>query len=138
MCAVAALALASCGGPSVDDYRSDANEICRDFDRRGDEVAQPRDVEDLEPFLRDISALFDEFSTEFDDLDVPDELEDDHDRFVAINREARDRIRRIEAESLPEAERRFGEVFEPLETRVDELAADLGLDDCRPRGSSRS
>ncbi|MGI9540151.1 MAG: hypothetical protein ACR2N6_08385 [Miltoncostaeaceae bacterium] len=134
--AAAVIIAAGCGGGdgdsalSVDEYRDQANQICREADRTTDAI----DVNSVEDF----QALIDAQRSQIDELrelDPPDEFSDQHeeaietlDRTVALLDDARQRIE--DGEDPSDVLSDLQAEGEELTDRANELARELGLDDC--------
>ncbi len=142
--AAAVIIAAGCGGGdgdsalSVEEYRDQANQICRETDRTTDAI-EVNSVEDLQALVDAQRRQVDELR----ELTPPDEFAEQHDeaietldRTIELVDDARQRIEDGEDPSTVLAD--LQEEGEELTDRADELAEELGLDDCADGDSSDS
>ena len=96
-----AIGLASCkdgdgGGLTLDEYFTRLQEIDQAAEQRFDEVdgqlGEPEDVEAVKDIFPDLLAVAEDFFTDIEALDPPEEARDAHDAAVAAGREVEDRL----------------------------------------------
>ena len=133
-----ALAAAGCGGGGGDrltreEFASQANAICQDFEQRISDLDEPENIGDVEDFADDAAEIAADGRDELADLNPPEELEEDYDRLLGSLDEAIEDIGRLgdAAADGDEAEvQRIAEEGEAKDEESDELARELGLGDC--------
>ena len=91
----ALLVLASaCGGDgggggerlSADEFRKQADQICREGDSKLAEVGEPDSLEGLGSYFEDAIPIFRDQTDQLDELQPPENLEDDWNRAIELNR----------------------------------------------------
>lgn len=134
----AVVLLAACGGGdgdrlTADDFRQQANAICAEYEGRLDEVETPSSPEDLQRFVDETVPILEEGTAELEELRPPEELEDDWNRVMELNREQLDTVRELRTAAQEADVARVGELLqqgEEASRESDRLAAGLGLDRC--------
>lgn len=134
---------AGCGGDDGDaeEFRAEANAICADYEARIAAVPPPlEDVDEWAAVAGDIADMLEAGVNELDGLDPPGDLGERYDEWIALKRESLEATRDLQDAGaaddqalVDEALARIGET----ERRADEIAADLGLDDCATSASGR-
>ena len=132
-----ALVAAACGGGgdrlSEGEFRERANAVCADYEQQIDALSEPTSPEEVERFAARATQLARSGVGELRELEPPEELDDEYDRFLAegdavvelserLERAARDR-------DVAELQKILAEA-EASEERSDRLARELGLDRC--------
>jgi hypothetical protein len=143
LAAVTALTAASCGGGdsgmSTGDFREALAEICSDTTDDVERLDQP-DLEDpstIEEFAVELREIVERTKGELDELEAPDNLSDDYDRFKGL---VDDRLQAVEDleqaaqdEDGAEIEEIGGRIVEITEESR-EVADDLGVEECGEQG----
>ena len=132
-----AVAAAGCGGGgdrlTREEFASQANAICQDFEQRISDLDEPENIGDVENFADEAAEIASDGRDELGDLNPPEELEGDYDRLLESLDEAIEDIGRLgdAAADGDEAEvQRIAEEGEAKDEESDELARELGLGDC--------
>src|SRR5688500_522346 len=131
------MAAAGCGGGgdrlTQEEFASQANAICQDFEQKIDDLGAPENLDDIEGFADEAAEIAGDGRDELADLNPPEDLEADYDRLLETLDEAIENIERIgdAAADGDEAEvQRIAEEGEAEDEDSDRLARELGLDDC--------
>ena len=136
--------MAGCGGDgdgdalTADEFRQQADAICVDFEGRLDELGTPESLDDLQGYVDDAVPILEEGTNELDELQPPEELEEDWDRAMEINREQLDTVRELQTAVEEGDQARIAELLQEAETAREEsnqLASDLGLEECGSEAS---
>lgn len=137
--AIALLALAACGGGdggdqlTADEFRQQADGICAEFEGRLNELGTPESLEDLQGYVDDAVPILEEGTNRLDELQPPEELEEDWNRAMEINREQLENVRGLQDAVADGDQARVTELLQESDDARDEsnqLAADLGLTEC--------
>ena len=137
--AIALLALAACGGGdggdqlTADEFRQQADAICGEFEGRLDDLGTPESLDDLQGYVDDAVPILEEGTNRLDELQPPDELEEDWNRAMEINREQLDNVRELQDAVADGDQARVAELLQQSDEAREEsnqLAADLGLTEC--------
>jgi hypothetical protein len=130
------LLAAACGGDedrlTRDEFVSQAEAICEDYDAQIDDLGEP-EGEDLGEYTDQLVQLVEEGVAEFRELRPPEDLQDEYDRWMESNEEAVDAARELDQAVEEEDSERLGQIaaeVEQKEEEADELARDLGLEEC--------
>jgi hypothetical protein len=85
---LAALVAAGCGGPSTEEYRSEARAICVEADKATESIKAPTRTtpEAIADYFRRLLAPAERATQRFEALEPPGDLEDAHDDVVRANR----------------------------------------------------
>ena len=134
----AALVAAACGGDGGDrlsreELVSEADTICAEYEGELDRLAAPESIEDFQRLVQDARPIVEGGIEELRALEPPEELEEQYEEWISRNEENLDAIDELEAAVTERDEQRVQEVIQELdrnEREADELAADIGLDDC--------
>jgi hypothetical protein len=133
------LAAAGCGGDGGDrltreELIEEADATCTEFDQRIDEIDEPESLDDIEAYVQEIRPIVEEGTDELDELQPPEELEDDYDRWIEETRSAIARFDELEEAAASGDEQRIQEVIQSVGEggeEADRLAQELGFQDCR-------
>jgi hypothetical protein len=132
-----AMAAAGCGGGgdrlTQEEFASQANAICQDFEQKIDDLGAPENLDDIEGFADEAAEIAGDGRDELAGLNPPEDLEADYARLLETLDEAIENIERIgdAAADGDEAEvQRIAEEGEAEDEDSDRLARELGLDDC--------
>lgn len=115
MAVVVPLAAAGCGGEdlSADEYRTQANQLCAIAEQRAREAPPPQSPEEIGPSLEAALQLGIEQQEEFERLEPPDEVADQHEEAVEQGEEQIETIEGL-IDELEEGD-------DPAETFVDRI-----------------
>jgi hypothetical protein len=139
-----AAVFAGCGGDGDDDrltaeeFRQQADAICVDFEGRLDELGTPESLDDLQGLVDDAVPILEEGTNELEQLQPPEEFEEDWDRAMEINREQLDTVRDLRTAVEESDQARIAELLQEANAareESDQLAADLGLEQCGSEAS---
>jgi hypothetical protein len=116
-----------------EEYASQLNAICEDFNRKQEEIGQPQSLAEL---AEKGPQILDEFNKTIDkarDLNPPDEIADQANRFFELQDQQRDLIDDIvqaaKDNDLQKAQE-IGAKVDPLDAEADRLANELGAPAC--------
>lgn len=135
----AALAVATgCGGDggerlSREELVSQADAICAEYEAELDELAEPESLADFERLVEDAKPIVENGIEGLRGLEPPEDLEDEYDEWLARNEENVETIDDLQAAVAERDEQRIQEIVQELdanEQEADELAAEIGLEDC--------
>jgi hypothetical protein len=131
-------ALAACGGddePSKDEFIEQADEICTDADEQLEDIEEPSTNDEIPRYLEEVLELSENVLSDFEDLEAPSEVEDDWNEYldnsgegIELLEEARDQAEDGDAEAARET--LTGSEADELEEKEDELAEDIGFEEC--------
>lgn len=128
---------AGCGGDgdrlTREEFVSQAEAICEDYDARIEDLGEPENEEQLGEYTDELVRLVEEGVAEFRELRPPEELQDEYDRWMDSNEEAVDAARELDQAVEEQDSERLGQIateVEQKEEEADELARDLGLEEC--------
>jgi hypothetical protein len=132
----AALAV-GCGGGgdrlSREELVSQADAICTRYDEQLEGLREPESIADVERFAAEARAIIRRGVDELRELEPPEDLEEDYDRWVATNEDALDLIDELEQAAAERDAQRVQELIADAERQDDEadkIARRIGLDDC--------
>jgi phage-related minor tail protein len=136
----AALVLGGCGGGNgggeemtADEFRQEADAICAEFEGRLDDLGRPESLDDLQNFVSEAVPIIEEGNAQLQELNPPDELQEQWDRAMEINNEQLETVRDLREAVEDGDQARAQELIEAgneANTEADQLAADLGLEEC--------
>lgn len=126
---------------AFDDWAEQADEICADTDESMDELGEPLDVDEVVEMLPDALEIQQEQVDALTELGIPDDEADSVEEAIGL---LNDQIELLEgALSDIEDGEDAGDVFsaindegEQLDDDIDDLAVELGLEECGSGGSS--
>ena len=132
---LAGVIAAGCGGGELteQELRDQANEACREYAERVENVEPPKPDEDLGSAIDEAQPAIDDLHSDLDDLEPPAELEEPYDKFVQGVGAAGDRLGQFrEAAEEDDQERLRKLVGEAAKAQrsANQAAQDLGLDEC--------
>src|SRR5688500_187455 len=99
---IAIMALAACGGGNggdqltADEFREQAYAICSEYEGRLDELGTPQSLDEVQQYVDDAVPILEEGTAELGDLQPPDELEEDWNRAMEINREQLENVQALQ------------------------------------------
>jgi hypothetical protein len=126
---------AGCGGGgsqlSADEYRTQADKICREADKKLEALGEPESLEEFKQLMKDAQPTVEQTVEDLGELEPPDDLQDAHERWMEKNEALVETTKELqEVENEQELER-LGEEFGEEGDEADQIARDeLGLDDC--------
>jgi phage-related minor tail protein len=136
----AAVVLGGCGGGNgggeemtADEFRQEADAICAEFEGRLDDLGRPESLDDLQNFVSEAVPIIEEGNAQLQELNPPDELQEQWDRAMKINNEQLETVRDLREAVEDGDQAHVQELIEAgneANTEADQLAADLGLEDC--------
>ena len=134
-----ALAVAAgCGGDGGDrlsreELVSEADAICAEYEAELEGLAEPESLEDFQRLVQDAKPIVEDGIESLRGLEPPEDLEDEYDEWIARNEENVDAIDELQAAVAEQDQQRIQEIVQQLdqnEQEADELAAEIGLQDC--------
>jgi hypothetical protein len=136
--ASAALAVgAGCGGDgdglSREELVSEADTICAEYEAELAELAEPESLADFERLVQDAKPIVENGIENLRALDPPEDLEDEFDEWISRNEENVAAIDELQEAVVDRDEQRIEEIVRQIdenEQEADELAAEIGLEDC--------
>ena len=132
------LAASGCGGSdegrlSDEEFRDRANQICADLGRDFDAIEEPESLVDFSAAITESRRILKGALDQLRDLEPPEELQADYDRFLGTGDETLDHFdaikRAADEGDVAAVERIFAE-SEETDEESDAIARDLGLDAC--------
>ena len=128
---------AACGGSDGRDeeaFRAEANAICTDYEEKIATIPPPQDaLDEWAAIAADIGDLLETGVNELDELEPPGDLGERYDEWLALKRESLEATRDLQeagAAANPELVSEALDRIEQSEDQADELAGELGLDEC--------
>lgn len=131
LCGLVALA-AGCGG-AEDDFRAEAQAICRDHGERIEAVGRPADLQDLAETSSEVAGIVEEQLAALRELEPPDSIRGDFEEWLRLGDEAVENAREIQDAAGDDDQERINELAGAAiqnELSADRLARDLELPDC--------
>jgi hypothetical protein len=135
-----ALVLGGCGGGggggeelTADEFRQQADAICTEFEGRLNELGTPESLDDLQNFVSDAVPIIEEGNAQLHELNPPEELQEKWDRAMEVNDEQLETVRDLRDAVEDGDQARVQELLQEgddANAEADQLAADLGLEDC--------
>jgi hypothetical protein len=139
LAAVLALLGAACGGGddgdrlSEEEFRTQANAICEEYDAKIAEIGSPESPEDIPEFVEQGIPVIEEGLAELRALNPPAELEEDYNAMLDETEKAIPAARDLSeaaAEGDAEAVQEAIEQGQRADEASDRFATELGLDAC--------
>ena len=118
---------------SKDEFVKQGNAICKKYDAEGDKLGQPTSVQEIPEYADKALALFEKQVDEMNDLQPPEDLQEDFDKFLATADDAKKFIGDLKTAAESGDEKKVSEVAEQGDARdqeSDEIATKLGLTEC--------
>jgi hypothetical protein len=135
--ATASLVLAACGGGdgglSREEFLSEADSICTEYDRRIQEIDEPQSIDDIERYADEAKPVIEEGMSELRELEPPNDLQEQWDEYIASSQESveyLDELRQAGAAGDPARIQEIAQEVSQKNEEADRLARDLGLQDC--------
>ena len=134
----AALIAAGCGGNGEErltkaEFVERGNAICKKTAARTKALADPKTVADIPGFVDKATRELDAGLAELRDLDPPEELQSDLDRFIAFGEETKALAGELKSAAAAKDQQALAAASQrgdKLEQRSDAVARRLGLDAC--------
>jgi hypothetical protein len=133
------LALAACGGGNdgdqltAEEFREQADAICAEYEGRLDELETPQSLDDVQQYVDDAVPILEEGTAELGGLQPPDELEEDWNRAMEVNREQLENVQALQQAVEDGDQAEIAELLQQADEarqESDELATQLGLEEC--------
>jgi hypothetical protein len=130
---------AGCGGDDDGDgdsdaFRAEANAICADYEEKIAMIPPPQDaLDEWAAIAADIGDLLEAGVNELDALEPPGDLGDSYDEWLALKRRSLEATRDLQEAGAAANQELISEALDSLEEserEADEIAAELGLDEC--------
>ena len=118
---------------TADEFRQEADAICAEFEGRLDDLGRPESLDDLQNFVSEAVPIIEEGNAQLQELNPPDELQEQWDSAMEINNEQLETVRDLREAVEDGDQARVQELIEAgneSNAEADQLAADLGLEDC--------
>jgi hypothetical protein len=133
-----ALAVAAgCGGDgdrlTREELVSEADAICADYEGELEGLAEPETLADFERLVQDAKPIVENGIESLRALDPPEDLDDEFEEWISRNEENVDAIEDLQEAVADRDEQRIQEIVRQVdenEQEADELAAEIGLEDC--------
>jgi hypothetical protein len=135
----AAILLAACGGGggdqalSADEFRQQADSICKEYEGRIDDLGSPSSLDELPDYVDKVIPIIEEGNSKLADLHPPDELADDwgramelQDQNLKVAHDLQDAIHDNDTAKVQELLTQLNET----DARSNEIARKIGLEDC--------
>ena len=136
---IAIMAHAACGGGNggdqltADEFREQADAICAEYEGRLDELGTPQSLDEVQQYVDDAVPILEEGTAELGDLQPPDELEEDWNRAMEINREQLETVQALQQAVEDGDQAEIAELLQQADEarqESDELATQLALEEC--------
>ena len=137
--AVVSVLAAGCGDDeggealSKEEFVKQGNAVCTKYDAEGEKLGDPQSVEEIPAYADKALALFDKQVAEMKELDPPEELRGDFDRFLATGDDAKKFITDLKSAAESNDVKKIEQIGQEAEARdkeSDDLATKLGLTEC--------
>ena len=129
---------AGCGGDEdgvdTDAFPAEANAICADYEEKIATIPPPQeDLDEWAAIAGDIGDLLEAGVNKLDALEPPGDLSERYDEWLALKRESLSATRDLQDAGPAANQELISEALDRIEQsegRADEIAAELGLDEC--------
>jgi len=129
---------AGCGGDEdgvdTDAFPAEANAICADYEEKIATIPPPQeDLDEWAAIAGDIGDLLEAGVNKLDALEPPGDLSERYDEWLALKRESLSATRDLQDAGAAANQELISEALDRIEqseSRADEIAAELGLDEC--------
>jgi hypothetical protein len=135
--AAGALLAGGCGGGddrlSEDEFRQQANDICTDVNDQLEGIEQPSTPDEVGAFVSEAIPVLESGLDRLHELNPPEDLEDDYDRFLAEADKSVPAARKLQQaaeDQDPDALQDAVAEGDAADQRSDDIARDLGLTGC--------
>jgi hypothetical protein len=132
----AAILVAGCGGDdrlTREEFVSEADAICEEFDQRLDDVPEPESADDVERFADEARPVIEDGLAELRALQPPEELEEQWNELMDKNDEALEVLDDLSQAAASADEARLQEISEEAsrqDAETDRIARAIGLENC--------
>jgi hypothetical protein len=132
----AATLVAGCGGDdrlTREEFVSEADAICEEFDQRLDDVPEPESADDVERFADEARPVIEDGLAELRALQPPEELEEQWNELMDKNDEALEVLDDLSQAAASADEARLQEISEEAsrqDAETDRMARAMGLENC--------
>jgi Tfp pilus assembly protein PilP len=128
---------AGCGGGddrlSREEFVSEAEQVCDDFDQRVNEVDEPQNADDVERYVNEVRPVVEDGLNDLRGLQPPEEFEEQWDELMAANDAGLEALDDLAQAGANGDEARVQEIIEDASRRDEEsdrIALELGLEKC--------
>jgi hypothetical protein len=136
--AAGALLVPACGGGgdeglSREEFISRGDAICDEYDQRTEQVEDPESLDDVERFVEETRTLIRDGVDELKELEPPEELADDYNRWTSQIEENIGLLDDLEAAAAAGDEAQVQEILAEAEqagAQADRLAGEMGFEEC--------
>jgi hypothetical protein len=129
------------GGGDPEAFQADANAICADYEEKIAAIPPPQEaVDEWAAIAGDVGDLLETGVNELDALEPPGDLGERYDEWLELKRESLSATRDLQEAGAAANQELVSEALariEQNEGRADELAEELGLDECATSLSDR-
>ncbi|MBA2348532.1 MAG: hypothetical protein H0V81_09590 [Solirubrobacterales bacterium] len=131
----ACVALAACGGDTLtaDEYRKQADAICKDFDAKQKELPDPKSIADFGKLTDEAKPLIEDQIEQLRDLEAPDELKDQAEEAYDLLDQQVPKLDELKAAAKDNDTAKIQSVAESaskLSTQANAKAKEIGLTVC--------
>jgi hypothetical protein len=132
----AAILVAGCGGDdrlTREEFVSEAEAICEEFDQRLEDVPEPESADDVERFADEARPVIEDGLAELRALQPPEELEEQWNELMDKNDEALEVLDDLSQAAASADEARLQEISEEAsrqDAETDRMARAMGLENC--------
>ena len=122
------------GGGDTDAFRAEANAICAGYEEKIATIPPPQEaLDEWAAIAADIGDQLETGVNELDALQPPGDLGERYDEWLALKRESLSATRDLQEAGAAANQELISEALDRIEQnegRADEIAAELGLDEC--------
>ena len=132
----AAILVAGCGGddrPTREEFISEADAVCEEFDQRLEDVPEPESADDVERFADEARPVIEDGLAELRALQPPEELEEQWNELMDKNDDALEMLDDLSQAAASADEARLQELSEEAsrqDAETDRIARAIGLENC--------
>ena len=136
---LAVLVGSACGGGGDGDrltreeFTSQANAICRDFDKKIDAIDEPQSIADVVDFADEAIPIFEDGLNRLGELEPPEDLQAKVDEWLGVGDEILEALRDLRDAAEDKNQARVQQILREAQTkddRSDTLATQIGATDC--------
>jgi hypothetical protein len=128
--------VAGCGGDegmSREEFISEADAICQEFDQRVEAVDEPQSADDIERYVNEVRPVIEDGLNDLKELQPPEEIEEQWNELVAKNEEGLQMLDDLAEAGTSGDEARLQQITEDATRRdneSDRIARQIGLQEC--------
>ena len=132
----AAILVAGCGGDdrlTREEFISEADAICEEFDQRLEDVPEPESADDVERFADEARPVIEDGLAELRAFQPPEELEEQWNELMDKNDDALEMLDDLSQAAASADEARIQELSEEAsrqDAETDRMAREIGLENC--------